>query len=70
LKLCINEASADGFPTCDPLPKERGLRAYAHIDAAGELKPTSYHATGVPIGKGGILGALDHLARELAEDDA
>jgi len=27
LKLCINEASADGFPTCDPLPEERGLRA-------------------------------------------
>jgi MoaA/NifB/PqqE/SkfB family radical SAM enzyme len=69
LKLCINEASADGFPTCDPLPEERGLRAYAHIDAAGVLKPTSYHATGVPIGKGGVLRALDHLAHELAEND-
>lgn len=69
LKLCINEASADGFPTCDPLPEERGLRAYAHIDAAGVLKPTSYHATGVPIGQGGVLRALDHLAHELAEND-
>ena len=69
LRICINEASADGFPTCDPLPKERGLRAYAHIDAAGVLKPTSYHATGVPIGEGRMLRALDHLAQELTEND-
>lgn len=68
-KLCINEASADGFPTCDPLPEERGLRAYAHIDAAGVLKSTSYHATGVPIGADGVLHALDRLAGELAEND-
>jgi MoaA/NifB/PqqE/SkfB family radical SAM enzyme len=70
LKLCINEANADGFPTCDPLVEERGLRAYAHIDAAGVLKPSSYHATGVPLGAGGVLRALDHLASELAKDDA
>lgn len=69
LKLCINEACADDFPTCDPLVEERGLRAYAHIDAAGVLKPSSYHATGVPIGEGGALKALDQLAHELAESD-
>jgi hypothetical protein len=69
LKLCINEASADSFPTCDPLVEERDLRAYAHIDAAGVLKPSSYHATGVPIGEGGVLKALDQLAHELAEND-
>jgi pyruvate-formate lyase-activating enzyme len=69
LKLCINEASADGFPTCDPLQEERGLRAYAHVDAAGVLKPTSYHATGMPIGEGSMLRALDLLAHNLAEND-
>jgi MoaA/NifB/PqqE/SkfB family radical SAM enzyme len=53
LKLCINEGSAEGFPTCDPVAKDRGLRAHAHIDAAGVLKPNSYHATGVPIGDEG-----------------
>src|SRR6185312_10489708 len=37
LTLWINEASADGFPTCDPFVGERGLRAYAHIDAMGVL---------------------------------
>ncbi len=69
LKLSINEANADGFPTCDPLPEERGLRAYAHIDAAGVLKPTSYHSTGVPIGADGVLSALDRLAHALGEND-
>lgn len=70
LKLCINETHADGFPTCDPLVEERGLRAYAHIDAAGVIKPTSYHATGAPIGPGRVVDALEQLARAVAEEDA
>jgi len=69
LKLCINETHADGFPTCDPLVEERGLHAYAHIDAAGVIKPTSYHVAGVPIGPGYVLDALDQLARAVAEED-
>lgn len=69
LRLCINEASADGFPTCDPLVEERGLRAYAHIDAMGMLKASSYHETGVPLGEGGVLQALDRLTHDLAEND-
>lgn len=69
LKLCINEASADGFPTCDPLAKERGLHAYAHIDAMGVLKPSSYAETGVQLGEGGVLHAFDQLAHDLAENN-
>lgn len=69
LKLCINEPHADGFPTCDPFVEERGLRAYAHIDAAGVLKPSSYHATGVPVGGGSVLEALEQLAHDLTEKD-
>jgi len=67
LRLSINEASADGFPICDPLVEERGLRAYAHIDATGVLKRSSYHDTGVPLGEGGVLKALQQLAHELEE---
>jgi MoaA/NifB/PqqE/SkfB family radical SAM enzyme len=70
LKLCINEASAEGFPTCDPLFEERGLRAYAHIDAMGVLKPSSYAETGVQLGEGGVLQALDKLAHDLAGNEA
>jgi sulfatase maturation enzyme AslB (radical SAM superfamily) len=69
LKLSINEVSADGFPTCDPLVGERGLLAYAHIDAMGVLKPSSYAETGVPLGEGRVLQALDKLAHNLAEND-
>lgn len=64
LKLCINESHSDGFPTCDPLVEERGLRAYAHIDAAGVIKHTSFHSTGVPIGPGSLLEALDQLVHD------
>jgi MoaA/NifB/PqqE/SkfB family radical SAM enzyme len=69
LKLCINESSAEGFPTCDPLNEERGLRAYAHIDAMGVLKRSSYVNTGIQLGEGGVLQALDQLAHDLAEND-
>lgn len=69
LKLCINESSAEGFPICDPLVQERGLRAYAHIDATGVLKPTSYSDNGVRIRDGGVLKALDQLAHGLMEID-
>ncbi len=69
LKLCINEASAGGFPTCDPLVEERGLHAYAHIDAMGVLKPSSYAVTGVQLSEGSVLNALDQLAHDLAEND-
>ena len=68
LKLCINEAHAGGFPTCDPLVAEHGLRAYAHIDATGSIKPNSYHVTGIDIDERGVLEALDLLARDMTED--
>jgi MoaA/NifB/PqqE/SkfB family radical SAM enzyme len=70
LKLCINEKHTNGFPTCDPLLQEHGLRAYAHIDAAGFIKPTSYHVDGAPIGSGGVLDALDQLSRAVAEENS
>lgn len=68
LKLCINESSAEGFPTCDPLVQERGLQAYAHIDAMGVLKPSSYSDSGVQLNDSSVLGALDQLAHALAEN--
>lgn len=69
LKLCINEATVDGFPICDPLVEERGLRAYAHIDAMGVLKSSSYSEIGVQLGDGTVLQALDQLAHKLMENN-
>jgi sulfatase maturation enzyme AslB (radical SAM superfamily) len=60
--LTVSEAGAAGLPTCDPLPGEAGLRAYAHIDASGTLKRSSYDQAGVPIGPAGVAEALRRLS--------
>ncbi|MBU4533435.1 MAG: radical SAM protein [Firmicutes bacterium] len=59
--LTVSETGADGLPTCDPLPGETGLCAYAHIDASGRLKTSSYAGNGVVIGDAGVMRALNVL---------
>jgi pyruvate-formate lyase-activating enzyme len=60
--LSVSEAGSVGLPTCDPLMAETGLRAYAHIDASGMLKRSSYNDEGgVLIGAGGVMQALKKL---------
>lgn len=61
VRLAVSEAGASGLPTCDPLPDERGLQAYAHIDASGMLRASSYSPAGVKIGDAGVLSALQRL---------
>jgi len=59
--LAISEGRAEGIPTCDPLNAETGLAAFAHIDASGVMKRTSYDSSGVPIEEYGVIAALDKL---------
>ncbi|WP_085688196.1 MULTISPECIES: radical SAM protein [unclassified Pseudomonas] len=61
VRLAVSEVGASGLPTCDPLPDERGLRAYAHIDATGMLRASSYSHVGAKIGDAGVLSALKRL---------
>lgn len=61
LRLAVSESGAEGMPVCDPLPHEIGLRAYAHIDACGILKRTSFDCEGASIGSNGVLAALARL---------
>jgi MoaA/NifB/PqqE/SkfB family radical SAM enzyme len=61
IPLSISEAGADGLPTCDPLTAERGLRAYAHIDASGILKRSSFDEWGISVGPQGVMAALATL---------
>lgn len=61
LRLAVSEAGASGLPTCDPLPDEGGLQAYAHIDASGMLRASSYSPAGVKIGDAGVVSALKRL---------
>lgn len=61
VRLAVSEAGASGLPTCDPLPDEQGLQAYAHIDASGMLRASSYSPAGAKIGEAGVLSALKRL---------
>ena len=61
IPLSVSEGGATGLPTCAPLPLETGLRAYAHIDASGLLKRSSFDGAGVPIGPEGFVSALRAL---------
>ncbi|PHV50031.1 radical SAM protein [Janthinobacterium sp. BJB301] len=61
VRLAVSEAGASGLPTCDPLPDEQGLQAYAHIDASGILRASSYAPSGAEIGDTGVLSALQRL---------
>jgi len=67
--LTVSEAAAEGLPTCNPLPRETGLRAYAHIDAGGVLKRSSYDSDGVAIGADGIMQALNVLQSNQEEEE-
>jgi len=64
MRLAVSEKGADGLPTSDPFENETGLLAYAHIDAAGVLKQTSYALHGVPIDSRGILLAMAELRNQ------
>jgi MoaA/NifB/PqqE/SkfB family radical SAM enzyme len=61
LRLSVSEKGADGMPTSDPFENETALRAYAHIDASGVLKHTSYAQHGAMIDSRGVLVALAEL---------
>ena len=59
--LSVSECGSEGLPVCRPLTAEQGLSAFAHIDASGVLKRTSYDLDGIVIQEGGIMTALRHL---------
>lgn len=67
VRLATSDSAASQLPTCDPLAAEAGLRAYAHIDASGNLKASSYAAAGVPTARTDFKTAMQRLAR-LAEE--
>ena len=59
--LAVSENNTDGLPTCDPFSFEKGLAAFAHIDATGLLKRTSYDNFGVQLATIGVISALETL---------
>lgn len=59
--LSISEGSSDGLPTCNPFETETGIAAFAHIDALGIMKKTSYDLSGINISDDGVIDAINKL---------
>jgi len=66
IPLCISEADSDGLPI-SRIADETGLRAYAHIDANGTLKRSSFDRDGIGVSNDGILAALRLLRAQHQE---
>lgn len=64
MRLSISERGVEGIPICNLFVNESGLRAYAHIDAHGVLKCTSFDNEGVTIGSNSIMSALIQLHQQ------
>lgn len=67
IPLAVSESGADGLPSCNPLIVEIGLDAFAHIDASGILKRTSYSTNGILILEDGVMSALHKLSKSNQE---
>jgi len=59
--LAVSEGGAEGLPTCNPFEHEIGLASFAHIDALGVMKRTSYDTSGIKIYEDGVITALNKL---------
>ena len=62
-RLTISDIGLESNFICNPLLKETGLNAYAHIDALGFLRSSSYSNIGQQIGEKSILEALQLLKK-------
>lgn len=58
LLLTVSESGSEGLPTCSPHTGETALQGFAHIDASGLLKRTSYDEIGIAIGEKSLVDAL------------
>jgi len=68
--LAISEVGVDAASTYPTFVNETSLRAYAHIDASGVLKRSSYDHDGANIGPEGVMGALRQLQTRYGEECA
>jgi len=59
--LSVSELGSGNLPTCDPCVNEKGLDAYAHIDATGILKRSSFDSEGIVIGNSSIVETINQF---------
>lgn len=64
LRLAVSEQGAGDLPIAEPFADQPSIERYAHVDASGWIRPSSYSTTGVKIGDGSLLGAYEQLQME------
>ena len=62
IRLSVSELGADGFPICNPWGNNCDNLSYAHIDALGIIKNSSYDSKGILIDENGAMFALNKLS--------
>lgn len=63
-RLAVSEQGAGNFPVAEPFGDQPSIERYAHVDASGWIRPSSYSTTGVKIGDGSLLDAYEQLQTE------
>ncbi|MBK8972114.1 MAG: radical SAM protein [Hahellaceae bacterium] len=66
LQLSVGARNANDFPTTIPLQQEPPELAFAHIDADGVLKRTSFDNAGYKIDQKGVIAAFSSLCYQQA----
>lgn len=64
VRLSVSEQGADGLPVAEPFADQPSLERYAHIDASGVLRATSFSTTGTEIRNGSFVNSYRRLLRE------
>jgi MoaA/NifB/PqqE/SkfB family radical SAM enzyme len=64
VRLGVSEQGADGLPIAEPFRDQPSIERYAHIDASGVLRPTSFSPMGIEIGDNSFLMSYRRLLRK------
>lgn len=64
VRLCVSELGADGLPVAEPFADQPSIERYAHIDASGVLRATSFSSTGTEIRNESFVSSYRRLLRE------
>jgi MoaA/NifB/PqqE/SkfB family radical SAM enzyme len=64
IRLSVSDEGARDLPIAEPFAGQPSIERYAHIDASGVLRPTSFSSSGVVIGDDSFLNSYQRLRRE------
>lgn len=64
VRLGVSEQGVDGLPVAEPFADQPSIERYAHIDASGMLRATSFSSTGTEIGDDSFVTSYRRLLRK------